>query len=71
MEPPRKVGAMARSWAIGLDFAGSVAGGAFLGWLLDRFAGTGPWGLVGGLALGLTTGMYRFIREGLAANRRT
>jgi ATP synthase protein I len=31
---------------------GGVFGGLGLGWLIDRFAHTGPWGLLGGLAIG-------------------
>ncbi len=69
-EPSRQPGSLMRAWAIGLDFAGSVGGGALLGLLVDWLGGTGPWGLVGGLLVGLIVGAYRFVREGLAAQRR-
>jgi F0F1-type ATP synthase assembly protein I len=34
-----------------------------LGYLLDRWAGTWPWGLVGGLLFGFVTGMYLLAKE--------
>lgn len=52
-----------RAWAIGLDVAYAMAGMLFLGWLIDHFAGTGPWWMMGLGVLGLVVGMTRFIRE--------
>ena len=61
---------MGKVWAIGLDFGMMVLAGV-LGWLVDRFAiGTGHWGLLTGFLLGMVVGMTRFIRDGLAANRK-
>ena len=34
-----------------------------LGYGLDRWLGTWPWGLVGGLLLGFVTGMYLLAKE--------
>ena len=42
-------------------FAAGV-GGLIVGWLLDRWLGTGPWLLVVGLVLGAAAGFYEFIR---------
>ena len=33
-----------------------------IGWLLDRWLGTGPWLLVAGIVLGAAAGFYEFIR---------
>jgi ATP synthase protein I len=44
--------AMAQGYRFVGEVVGGVLGGAGFGWLLDRFAGTGPWGLVGGLLIG-------------------
>jgi ATP synthase protein I len=33
-----------------------------LGWLLDRWLGTGPWLVVTGIVLGAGVGFYQFIR---------
>ena len=55
--------------AQGYRFLGEVVGGvlmgAGLGWLLDRFAGTQPLGLVGGLLIG--TGLSIFVAVRSAA----
>lgn len=42
-------------------FASVIALGG-VGWLLDRWLGTTPWLLVGGLVLGAIVGFYQFIR---------
>ncbi|MFN0132923.1 MAG: AtpZ/AtpI family protein [Phycisphaerales bacterium] len=59
-----------RMSAIGTDFAVSVAAGGVIGWLIDRWGGTRPWGLLVGLLLGLGVGFVRFVREALALTRR-
>jgi ATP synthase protein I len=41
---------------------GAVAGGLIVGWLLDRWFGTGPWLLVAGIVLGAAAGFFEFIR---------
>ncbi len=52
-----------RAMAVGYRFLGEVVGGvlmgAGLGWLLDRFAGTAPLGLIFGLMAG--TGLSIFV----------
>ena len=57
-------------WSIGVNFSAGVAGMGLLGWLLDRWLGTAPWILLGGVLLGLIGGFYQFIREAGAINRR-
>ena len=47
------------------EVVGGVLGGAGFGWLLDRFANTTPWGLVGGLLIG--TGLSIFVAVKSAA----
>ena len=41
---------------------GGVLGGIGLGWLLDRFAHTGPFGVVGGLLIGAGLSIYATVR---------
>ena len=41
---------------------GGVLGGIGLGWLLDRFAHTGPWGVIGGLLIGAGLSIYATVR---------
>ena len=41
---------------------GGVLGGLGLGWFLDRFAHTAPFGLIGGLLIGTGLGIYSVVR---------
>ncbi len=61
--------ALAAVSVIGTSFALTVAVFGMLGWLLDRWLGTGPVLLLVGLAMGLGGGSWRFIRDAKAANR--
>jgi ATP synthase protein I len=40
-----------------------VLGGLGFGWLFDRFAHTSPWGLIGGLLIGLGVSTYAAVRS--------
>jgi ATP synthase protein I len=57
--------AMAQDYRFVGEVVGGVLGGVGLGWLLDRFAHTQPWGVVGGLLIG--TGFSIFIAVSSAA----
>jgi len=57
--------AMARGYRFVGEVVGGVLGGVGLGWLLDRFAHTAPWGVVGGLLIG--TGFSIFTAVSAAA----
>jgi ATP synthase protein I len=48
-----------RGWAVGIEFVGTVLVSAALGYFIDRFAGTGPWVMIGLLVLGFIAGVYR------------
>jgi len=56
-----------RAMAQGYRFLGEVVGGvlmgAGLGWLLDHFAGTKPFGLVGGLLVGTGISIFVAVRS--------
>lgn len=50
------------------EFIAGIAVGAMLGWLIDRFAGTSPWGLIVFLLLGFVAGVLNVLRSaGLVA----
>ena len=57
--------AMAQGYRFVGEVVGGVLGGVGLGWLLDRFAHTQPWGVVGGLLIG--TGFSIFTAVSAAA----
>ncbi|HWJ75248.1 MAG TPA: AtpZ/AtpI family protein [Kaistia sp.] len=44
------------------EFASGVLVGAGLGWLIDRWLGTSPWGLIGLLLLGFAAGVLNVLR---------
>ena len=58
-ETNRKTGL---AYAAAFSLFAAVVSGLLAGWLLDRWLGTGPWLLVGGLVLGSAAGFYEFIR---------
>ena len=45
------------------EFIAGVAVGAGLGWLIDRVAGTSPWGLIVFLLLGFAAGVLNVLRS--------
>ena len=54
------------------EFIAGVAVGAGLGWLIDRVAGTSPWGLIIFLLLGFVAGVLNVLRSaGLVAEPRS
>ena len=53
-------GARAYQWALEAVFSIPIAAG--LGWWADRSFGTGPWGLLVGLALGFAAFVRRLVR---------
>ncbi|MFN7104370.1 MAG: AtpZ/AtpI family protein [Pseudorhizobium sp.] len=59
-------GASRKGMALGLkissEFIAAIAVGAMLGYLLDRFAGTGPWGMIILLLLGFCAGVLNVMR---------
>ena len=50
------------AYAAALSLFASVVTFLGLGWLLDRWLGTSPWLLVGGVVLGSGLGLYEFVR---------
>jgi ATP synthase protein I len=58
-ETNRKTGL---AYAAAISLFAAVVAGLGLGWLLDRWLGTGPWLLIAGLVLGAAAGFYEFIR---------
>ena len=54
---------------IGLELAGATAGLALLGYWIDGHFGTRPWGIIGGVIIGLVGGLYNLVKESLNAVR--
>lgn len=45
------------------EFIAGILVGAGIGWLIDRFAGTSPWGLIVFLLLGFVAGVLNVLRS--------
>ncbi|MGE0433353.1 MAG: AtpZ/AtpI family protein [Planctomycetota bacterium] len=48
---------------VGYYFIGAFLGSAGLGWLIDRWLGTLPWGVIVGCLVGLASGGWMTLRE--------
>ena len=53
----------ARGMRLSAELVGGVVVGFILGWLLDRWLGTSPWGLIVFLLLGFTAGVLNVMRS--------
>lgn len=58
-----------RMCALGMEVAAHVAAGAVLGWLFDRWRGTGSTGVLVGSVIGIVVGLANLIRAALKLNR--
>lgn len=47
------------------DLIGGVLVGLGFGWLLDRYVHTSPWGMVGGLLIGLGVAIFSIVRKAM------
>lgn len=54
---------LAQAFKISSEFIAGIAVGAGLGWAIDRFAGTSPWGLIVFLMLGFAAGVLNVLRS--------
>lgn len=54
--------AMARGFRLSTELVGGVLMGAAIGWLLDRWLGISPWGLIVFVLLGFAAGVLNVMR---------
>jgi F0F1-type ATP synthase assembly protein I len=47
---------------VGMELTGAVLGMALIGYGIDRWRGSEPWGVVIGSTLGLVGGLYNIVR---------
>jgi F0F1-type ATP synthase assembly protein I len=69
MSADRRFPGWVRHSGVGLELAGATAGLAFVGYWIDFRFGTQPWGILGGVVIGLVGGLYNLVRESLQAVR--
>src|SRR5438876_3249057 len=67
--PAADPSAMARGFRLSTEFVAAVVVGAAIGWLLDRWLGISPWGMIVFLLLGFAAGVLNVMRSaGLIAS---
>lgn len=54
--------AIARGFRLSTELVAGVLIGCAIGWLLDRWLGISPWGLIAGLLLGFAAGVLNVMR---------
>ncbi|MGZ6016777.1 MAG: AtpZ/AtpI family protein [Phenylobacterium sp.] len=67
---PETHAAMAQGYRFVGEVVGGVLGGVGLGWLLDRFAHTAPWGVVSGLLIGSGFSIFVAVSTAARANKK-
>jgi ATP synthase protein I len=69
--PAADPSAMARGFRLSTELVGGVLLGAALGWVLDRWLGISPWGMIVFLLLGFAAGVLNVMRAAgvVPANR--
>jgi ATP synthase protein I len=60
--PPADASAMARGFRLSSELVGGVLLGGAIGWLLDRWLGISPWGLIVFVLLGFAAGVLNVMR---------
>ena len=58
----RSVSGYAQAFRLSSEFIAAIAVGIGIGWVLDRWAGTSPWGLIVFLLLGFCAGILNVLR---------
>jgi len=54
--------ALGQAFRFSAEFVAGVVAGGVIGWFVDYFAGTSPWGLIVCLILGFGAGMLNLLR---------
>jgi F0F1-type ATP synthase assembly protein I len=62
LPPPGSIVRYGRYGALAFEFSGTIAAGAAVGWLVDRWLGSEPYGLVVGTLLAVVGGFVRLVQ---------
>jgi F0F1-type ATP synthase assembly protein I len=60
--PPGPIVRYGRYGALAFEFSGTIAGGAVVGWLIDRWLGTAPYGVTFCTLVAVVGGFVRLIQ---------
>jgi ATP synthase protein I len=53
---------LGQAFRLSSEFVAGIIGGGVIGWVIDRFLGTSPWGLIVFLLLGFAAGILNVLR---------
>jgi ATP synthase protein I len=53
---------LGQAFRLSSEFVAGIIGGGAIGWVIDRFLGTSPWGLIVFLLLGFAAGILNVLR---------
>jgi ATP synthase protein I len=59
---PSTSNALAFGWRVGIELVGAIVVAEFIGWAMDKWLGTRPWGMVVFFFLGVAAGMLNVYR---------
>ena len=59
---PSTSNALAFGWRVGIELVGAIVFAVFIGWAIDTWLGTRPWGMVVFFFLGVAAGMLGVYR---------
>jgi ATP synthase protein I len=62
---PRSSQTIGKAWSLAIEMVAAVGVSIFIGWWVDRWFGSAPWGLLGFILLGVATAMWTAIRTGM------
>ena len=62
---PRATQTVGKAWSLAIEMVAAVGVSVFIGWWVDRWFGSAPWGLLGFILLGIATAMWTAIRTGM------
>ncbi len=60
---------LGRAWSLAIEMVAAVGVSVFIGWWVDRWLNSAPFGIVGFALLGVAAAMWTAIRTGMAMNR--
>ncbi|MBM3491780.1 MAG: F0F1 ATP synthase subunit I [Alphaproteobacteria bacterium] len=70
-EQAQAASGMAMAMRLAIELVVAVVVSAGLGWVFDRWLGTGPWLMLGMLVLGFAAGINNAVRAALRMDRQT
>jgi ATP synthase protein I len=66
---PRQTRSVGKAWSLAIEMVAAVCVSLFIGWWVDRWFDTAPWGLLGFILLGIAAAMWSAIRTGMTMQR--